>query len=362
MDGHLTDLGNGKYRCRVSFVDNLGNRVQKSKTFKASGKKEARDIMRDFRAECVKNTEPQTLMTLQDLYNNFVEYHGRDVQSATMSFYNDIWKKLKDHYKTSLDIIKPNTIRAMLEIAPANSRTRKGIYQLLSAMFNYALHSDLIIYNPCVNVKTPQYKAPKKKTLSKEQKNTLKEAIAMHPPKYQVIYYLTLTLGFRREEVCSLKWSDIDFRNKRLCINRTAAVITGQGTVIKDEAKTERAKDYLPLTDRHIKVLKDYRTYSEYEKKTYGIQTDFLFYQKNGNVISLSAVSHWFSQLCAGLGIDGITFHSLRHTCATDLLQNGVDIATVAAILRDSVATVEATYVHSDETAKRKAIENLNND
>lgn len=59
--------------------------------------------------------------------------------------------------------------------------------------------------------------------------------------------------------------------------------------------------------------------------------------------------------------IEKATFHSLRHTCATDLLQNGTDIATVAAILRDSVATVEETYVHSDEVAKRDAVENLYN-
>lgn len=359
MDGHLTDLGNGKYRCRISFVDSLGKRVQKSKTYNASGKKEAREIMRNFRAECVKNTKPQSLATLQDLYNNFVKYHGRDVQSATMTFYGDMWKYLKDYYTAKLNTIKPNNIRAMLELAPANSRTQKGIYQLLSAMYNYALHSDLLTYNPCVNVKAPQYKAPKKKSLSEEQKDLLNEAVQLYPKKYQVIYYLTLTLGFRREEVCSLKWSDIDFKNKQLCINRTATIIKGEGTVEKEAAKTDNAKEYLPLTDEHIEVLKDYQVYSDFEKKRYGIQTDFLFYQKNGNVIGLGTVTHWFTELCKSLNIEEVTFHTLRHTCATDLLHNGVDIATVAAILRDSVAIVEKTYVHSNETAKREAIENL---
>ena len=361
MDGHLIYLGNGKYRCRISFVDDLGNRIQRSKTYEASGKKEAREIMREFRAECKKNSKPQTLVTLQDLYDNFVKYHSRDVQAATMTFYGDMWKHLKDFTNAKLADIKPNIIRSMLAVAPANSRTQKGIYQLLSAMYNYAFHSDLISYNPCVKVKTPKYKAAKKKALTKAQKDILNEAVQLYPKKYQVIYYMTLTLGFRREEVCSLKWSDIDFENKQLYINRTATIIRGEGTVEKDDAKTEDAKDYLPLTDEHIKVLKDYQTYSEFEKKRYGIQTDFLFYQRNGNVIGLGTVTHWFTELCKELNIEDATFHTLRHTCATDLLHNGVDIATVAAILRDSVETVEKTYVHSHEDTKREAIENLHN-
>ncbi len=361
MDGTLIDLGNGKYRCRISFKDDFGNRVQRSKTYEASGKKEAREIMRAFHAECKRNPKPQTLTTLQDLYDNFVKYHSRDVQSATMTFYADMWKHIQNYSKAKLADIKPNAIRSMLDVAPANSRTQKGIYQLLSAMYNFALCSELLTYNPCVAVKAPQYKPKKKKALSKVQKDILNEAVALYPKKYQVIYYLTLTLGFRREEVCSLKWADIDFENKQLYINRTATIIRGEGTVEKEEAKTEDAKDYLPLTDEHIKVLKDYQTYSEFEKKRYGIQTDFLFYQRNGKVIGLSTVTHWFSDLCKSLNIEKATFHSLRHTCATDLLQNGTDIATVAAILRDSVATVEETYVHSDEVAKRDAVENLYN-
>lgn len=352
MDGSLTDLGGGKYRCRISFVNDLGKRIQKSKTFTASGKKEARNIMRKFRSECIKNTAPQELVTLQDLYNSFVEYHGRDVQPATMVFYSNVWRHLKEYYNTKLSTIKPNIVRAMLDTVPANSRIQKGVYQLLSAMFNYALHADLLTYNPCINVKSPQYKAPEKKTLSMAQKELLNKAVSVYPMKYQVIYNLTLTLGFRREEVCALKWSDIDFENKLLHINRTAMLVKGKGTIIKNSAKTERSKSSLPLTDKHIKILNDYKDYSNLEKKTYGIKTDFLFYQRNGDVISLSSVSHWFSKLCKNLNLDGITFHSLRHTFATNYIYDGGDIAVLRVILGHTDIKTTQIYLHLAEMKK----------
>ncbi len=89
------------------------------------------------------------------------------------------------------------------------------------------------------------------------------------------------------------------------------------------------------------------------------INTEYLFFQNNGNVINVHSVSKWFKYFCNACGVEGVTFHSLRHTCATNLLQNGVDLATVAAILRDSIETVAKTYLHTDENIIREAIEKL---
>lgn len=357
MDGTLIDLGGGKWRCRVSFVAH-GKRHQKSSTYQASGKKEARRIMREFKAECVQNATPTNLKTLSDLYNIFVKFHSADVQPATMVFYENMWKNLADYHKMKLSAIKPNEIKTMLSLAPLKSRKRKGIYQLLSAMYNYAVDSELLNYNPCKKVKAPQYSAPEKPYLSAADKELIDENIAVEAQKYQVMYYLTLYLGFRRQEICALKWSDFNFRNKTLTVNRTATLVKGEGTVVKPLGKNDDAKSTLPITDSMIEMLQKYKNYSFFEKKRLEINTDYLFYQNNGDVMSLSTPTHWFKSFCERLGINTkITLHSVRHTCATDILHRGVDIATVAAILRDSVETVVKTYIHTDEHDKRAAVE-----
>ena len=357
MDGTIIDLGKGKYRCRVSFVNEYGKRVQKSKTFTASGMKEARRLTQQFREECMSNVIPAELLTLNDLYNSFVKYHVCNLAPTTAEVYHHVWKGLKTYADTKLTRIKPNVIREILGTAPQNSRKQKHIYQLLSSMYNYGLQSELITYNPCANVKPPKYAAPEKRALTAEQKTLIANQLEFEPLKYQVIYKITAALGLRRGEVAALKWEDIDLDNKTVKICRAAANVTG-GTIVKD-TKTKRSAASLPLTKALADTLRHYREYSELDKKKYGLDTNFLFYQNNGNVISLGAISHWFKSLCKRLGIEGITFHCLRHTCATTMLQNGVDIATVAAILRDNVATVAAVYVHSDEDVKRKAIEGL---
>ena len=357
MDGTIIDLGKGKYRCRISFVNEYGRRVQKSKTFTASGMKEARRLTQQFREDCMSNVIPTELLTLNDLYNSYERYHMSTLAPTTVQGYKDMWKVLDAFKDTKLARIKPNMIREMLNVAPPKSRKRKYIYQLLSGMFNYGLHSELITYNPCANVKTPEYTAPEKHTLTAEQKERIEAQLEFEPLKYQVIYKITSTLGLRRGEVAALKWEDIDLDTGTVRICRAAAKVAG-GMVVKS-TKTQRSTASLPLTQHLTDVLKHYKEYSELDKRKYGIDTDFLFYQNDGEVINLSTITHWFKSLCTRLGIEGVTFHSIRHTVATNLLQNGVDIATVAAILRDNVATVAAVYVHTDEDVKRKAIEGL---
>lgn len=356
MDGTLKELGNGKYRCRISFVDENGKRVQRSKTYTAAGKKEARQIMRQFKDKCQKNNVPQPLLTLNDLHESFKKYHCCNVQEGTKQAYGYSWKLLETYHNKQLSTIKPNVIKEMLNVAEKDSRSQKAVYQLISAMYGYANCSELLNYNPCTNVAAPKYKAKEKKTLSDKQKELLSTIIETQPKKYQVIYYLTITLGFRREEVCALKWSDINFDEKTLRVNRTAIALSGQGTVIKDLGKNDRAKIALPLTDKHIEILKDYKSYTAEELMKRNVDTDFLFYRRNGYVVDVCGVSQWFKEFFEANGIYDITFHSLRHTCATNLLQQGTDIATVAAILRDSIETVAKTYLHTDEKVMRNAI------
>lgn len=360
MDGSLMELGYGKYRCRVSFVDENGKRVQKSKTFTAPGKKDARQIMKNFKDECQKNIVPQVLFTLNDLYKSFEKYHCCNVQDSTKQTYGYSWKLLEPYHSKKLNTIKPNVIRAMLTLASQDSRSQKGIYQLLTAMYGYAVSAELLNYNPTIKVKAPKYKSPEKKILTEKQVEKLDAVIVTQPEKYQLIYYMTLTLGFRRSEICALKWSDIDFENKTLHINRVAVYLDKKGTTLKTPAKTEKSKTPLPLADEHIFRLEKYKTYSAKEKKRLNINTDFLFYRDNGEIINVQTVSNWFKAFFRKNGLDDdLTLHCLRHTAASRMLQAGIDIATVADIIRDTIETVAKTYLHTNEDVKRAAVEKM---
>jgi len=68
---------------------------------------------------------------------------------------------------------------------------------------------------------------------------------------------------------------------------------------------------------------------------------------------TLSALSNRFTYLCKGLGIDGVSFHSLRHTCGTRLAEMEKDISTISKALGHSSIDMSMRYVHPKESVRR---------
>ena len=66
-----------------------------------------------------------------------------------------------------------------------------------------------------------------------------------------------------------------------------------------------------------------------------------------------------FALACQKAGIEGVTWHTLRHTFASRLVARGVDIVTVQQLLGHSTVTVTMRYTHTNLDAKRNATQKL---
>lgn len=80
---------------------------------------------------------------------------------------------------------------------------------------------------------------------------------------------------------------------------------------------------------------------------------DFIFRRPDGRPWTGRELTHDFRLLCNEAGVRsgrrvpvGITLHTLRHTCATNLIRSGVDSSVVAGILGDTIQMVARMYVH----------------
>ncbi len=75
--------------------------------------------------------------------------------------------------------------------------------------------------------------------------------------KYETYYKLIIATGMRRGECCGLKWSDIDYQNHSIHIQRNVVKITGEDIIVKD-TKTAAGDRYVYFSPEMESLLKEY--------------------------------------------------------------------------------------------------------
>lgn len=173
---------------------------------------------------------------------------------------------------------------------------------------------------------------------------------------YYPALYLAAKLGLRRSEVCGLRWSSIDLVNKTVKINSTAIVTKSEGLVLSGMTKTEKSGRPLPLTTKVIAYLKDLKRQQTESRLFFGAQyskdyLDYVCVLADGTLINPDCITYalnrYSKKLTATLGYPHVRFHDLRHSFATNLIRDGVNIKVVSKMLGHSTeATTLRIYYH----------------
>ncbi|MCM1541790.1 MAG: site-specific integrase [Blautia sp.] len=188
--------------------------------------------------------------------------------------------------------------------------------------------------------------------LSRSEQAKLIHYLYSFPDIYKTGIILCLSTGLRLGEVCSLKWEDIDFENRILCVNRTVQRISVQDrnsktALVESEPKSCFSKREIPITDDLVRLLQPYRENGGYvlcgnkpmEPRTY--QNRFMKYLE-------------------AAGIGKTNFHILRHTFATNCIDSGTDIKSLSEILGHSDVRITLNrYVHPTTETKRRHMDTL---
>jgi len=134
-------------------------------------------------------------------------------------------------------------------------------------------------------------------------------------------------------EIFSLQWSHEDL---------------GNGILNVFVPKTGRTRT-VPINSEARRIL---------EAWALGRKNDFVFYNHDTGkpFVDLKA---GFALACRKTGISGVSWHTLRHTFASRLVERGVDIVTVQQLLGHSTVTVTMRYTHTNLDSKRAAVEKL---
>lgn len=266
--------------------------------------------------------------------------------------------------------------------------TKNSIRTTLIGALNYAVHPlEYIKSNPLTYIKTPKAALDEKtkiKTITKNEFNRIIETFGDIETRY-ILLMLGYYTGARLGELTSLTWEDIDLKNKTISINKTLTTYyTKEKTeYILGKPKNNSSDRTITIGDTIVKILKNHKKWQMENKLKYGeYYTLYTIDQENklvpgskneinlvstnedGKIYDKYSIQYLNSSIRKKLGID-FTFHYLRHTHATLLLENGANMKDIQERLGHSnISTTMNTYAHVTDKIKKETVnifENINN-
>lgn len=233
-------------------------------------------------------------------------------------------------------------------------QTRIALYNL----FEFARENDVLIANPCKkSLKSDMGKpSDKKEALTIDAQKKFLEAVVGY--SYENQYRFVLQTGLRTGELIGLKWSDIDFENRTMKIERTMEYRYKVGEWRVGPPKSKSGYRTIPLTDEAICILENQRSKNKSLKLVPMEWKDIVFLCRKGTPVKNSTYDTGLFKYCDRVGIPRFSMHVLRHTFATRCIEGGMKPKTLQKILGHSnIGITMNLYVHITEDEKHREID-----
>lgn len=260
------------------------------------------------------------------------------------------------------DVTTIDCQRIMNKMSDEGYRTTT-IYQARIALYNmldYAYQNDVILKNPCN--KTVKHNigkcSTKKEALTIEQQKIFCNAITESSYEYQ--YRFILQTGLRTGELVGLKWSDVDFKNKTISIQRATEYRHSNKEWRTGEPKSKAGYRTIPLTDEAVNILRLQKKKNQSFQMIEMEWKDQVFLCKKGTPVKNSTYDTALFKICEKCNLPKFSMHVLRHTFATRCIEAGMIPKTLQTILGHSNISITMNlYVHTTEDQKSKEMEKV---
>lgn len=381
MVGNIEKRGENSYRLRVSGgYTGEGKRIIYKKTVQATSKKEAQKELALFISEIETG---QALSAKKMRFKDYADFWINNYAIPNLS------PKTYERYKSMLkarilpylgnmylDKIQPMQLMYLYQELSECTYVRKNItsklsaktvlehHRLIHSMLQQAMYWQMVPYNAASRVRPPKAKKPHINFYDDVQTIALIKALEGEELKFRVIILLTIFTGLRRGEVLGLEWNDISFKNSSVSVRQASQYVPTIGIYTKDP-KTETSNRVISIPESITKLLREYQRKQMEQRLKLGdkwILTNRVFVQFDGKPMHPDTITKWFRQFLEEKNLPHITFHGLRHTHATLLISQGLDVRTVSNRLGHAqTSTTLNIYAHSFARMDREASEKLDN-
>ena len=341
--------------------DENGKRIKQYRTFPTLAA--ARNGLRDFHAGLERERERERelerkLAPAQELdLSHWLEYWMDSIvrpNRAETTVY--AYQKIIDNHidpalgTVPLKRLTPKMVQEYYtETQRANglsSNTMRRHHDLLSSALRSAVRQDVIPASPMERVEPPRVRTTESYFYNNQELKLLYQKIEGNILELAV--KLAGSLGMRREEICGLKWENVDLQ-RHLVLIREARTAYG-ATIVQKETKNRSSVRTLYLPDEVYLLLEQEQARQQQERclqsPTYN-PTDHVILDAKGVPYSPNALSLAFTRFVKKNDLPRLTFHGLRHTFATIASCQGASLFDIGKALGHATpATTGRIYTH----------------
>lgn len=258
---------------------------------------------------------PCCRITTDTLFDRYKKHQKARIRSTTFERLGGILDTLKTHLPEQAKAITKRTVAEYIEARAETVKpgTVAKEMSVLKHCLRLAVEWGELNQNPAAGARLPQLPQGKTRYLTPGE---LRAALESAPEWLRAPMAFAACTGVRRGEMLSLRWMDVDMPNRRLYLRETK----------------NGALRILPIPESALTVL---RSLPE------GASGDLVFAGVNAAFLSV-----YTKRIFARLGIRDASFHTLRHTAASWMVQQGVDLYAVGQILGHKTPRMTQRYAH----------------
>ena len=256
-------------------------------------------------------------------------------------FYNDCLKKSNGRGGT----LDPKTV--------------KNIRAVVNRMLECAYQNELIKENPNKKAKYPKCTKKETQILNADDYDKLIKYCVEQGTQWDMLIVFLLCVGTRLGEALGLQWTKVNFEKRTIRISQQLQAVPDSDKNAKykykkeiiDSTKTKTSNRTISMSELVEKILRHVRALQAVNKmklgQKYDRDLDLVFARQDGYFICDTTFRDFVNKRLAEAGIEHHKIHSFRHSCATSLFEDKVDIKKVSAWLGHScIGTTLDTYTH----------------
>ena len=350
---------------------------RKRKAFYGKTQKEVKTKIKEFKTSLLMYGETDiSKLTLAELLHEWmVTVKLHQVKATSYDAIESTVNNQINPYIGYLQIseITPRDIQLHINLLTEKGYTYsviKKAYNAINASLRFAANRDYIRKNPCIDIQLPVNIKRDKSDIeffTEEEIDTIIKAAlyryktGRYMYKHGYAFVILLNTGMRIGELLALKWKNVDLENKYIYVEETRhqAIDRSKGeenkkyTIIDTSPKTKSSNRYIPINEATEQALMYF--------KNLGYDNPYVMATNDKGILRYRNLQRALENILEVNKIDHGSLHTFRHTFATILFKQGVDVKVISELLGHSdISVTYDIYTHVIESQKKKAVDVLN--